>query len=632
MKKIFTPIIAMAIAATASAQQIVALTKANQLITIANAGIPTVTGLPVTVTGLTTGQTLAGMDYRPNTGELFGLGYDTLNGNAQLYVINATTGVAVPVSASTFTLALGNGSIGFDFNPTVDRIRVVGSNGKNYRLHPNNSIAATDTDLGFAVGDANAGATPAVGACAYTNSFIASPSTTLYDYDETLNALLLQNPPNAGTLNTIGASGITVNSSDRTVDMDIYYNPATSTNIAYLSANTSGNTNDNLYTINLTTGAVTNVGQIGLLGTAIKDIAVVINRTLAPLTGQLVYGLTSAGTSLFTFDSESPSVIRTYTAITGLTTGQVLVGMDVRPSDLNLYGLAYNTATLQAQLYIINKTTAAATAISSILIPMDLGGINAAVDFNPVVDRLRVIGTNDSSFRINPITGDIAARDMSLNYAVGDANFGNNPNVSGAAYTNSYAGTATTTLYAFDDLIAGLSTVNPPNNGVLTTIAQNIVSLNSADYTTDIDFYYDFLTASNIGYLVANTGSSSFDSLFTITTAGVATGVGPIGSNIAVKDIAVQLASSPNGIASVAAAAFSIYPNPVNDKLTISLPETANKAEVLIVDMMGKVVFQSTLTATAKASIDVSELQAGFYMINVQGTDIKYAPSRFIKD
>jgi hypothetical protein len=632
MKRIFTLILILISGSAAWAQQIVALTKTKQLITISNAAIPTVTSLPVTVTGLTAGQTLAGMDYRPNTGELFGLGYDTLNGSSQLYIINATTGVAVPVTATPFILALGNGSIGFDFNPTADRIRVVGSNGKNYRLNPNNTITATDTDLGFAAGDAHAGATPAVGACAYTNSFIASPTTTLYTYDETLNAVLLQNPPNGGVLNTVGSSGITVNANDRTVDMDIFYNAAISTNIAYLAANTTGSSADNLYTINLTSGFATNVGQIGLTGTAIKDIAVVIDRTLPALTGQLIYGLTSSGTNLLSFDSRNPSFLRSYTAITGLTAGQVLVGMDVRTADLKLYGLGYNTGTNETQMYMINTTSAAATPVNATPFSINLGGVNAGVDFNPVSDRMRVIGTNDSNFRISPVTGLVAARDFSLNYAAGDANSGNNPNVSGAAYINSYAGATATTLYVFDDLVAGLAIVNPPNNGTLTTVAQNILALNSADYTTDIDFYYDFGTSSNTGYLLANTGSSSFDSLFTITTAGVVTGIGPIGTNIALKDIAVQLASPPNGIASIEKTSFIIYPNPVHDKVNISLPAAAGEAELAIVDMTGRVVLKNIVSVTSTISVDVSGLQTGFYMVSVQSEGMKYAPSRFVKE
>ena len=73
------------------------------------------------------------------------------------------TGAATAVNATPIALALGTGKIGFDFNPTVDRIRVTSSNRANFRLNPvDGSIAATDTQLAYATTDANAGQTPGV--------------------------------------------------------------------------------------------------------------------------------------------------------------------------------------------------------------------------------------------------------------------------------------------------------------------------------------------------------------------------------------------------------------------------------------------------------------------------------------
>lgn len=75
-----------------------------------------------------------------------------------MYTLNLTTGAATAVGAAPITLATNLGKIGFDFNPTVDRIRVTGSNNANYRLHPvTGVIAATDMNLAFAVTDVNAG-------------------------------------------------------------------------------------------------------------------------------------------------------------------------------------------------------------------------------------------------------------------------------------------------------------------------------------------------------------------------------------------------------------------------------------------------------------------------------------------
>jgi hypothetical protein len=55
------------------------------------------------ITGISSGQTLVGLDSRPATGELFALGYDGV-GTAQLYTVNEATGAATTVGG---TLALG---------------------------------------------------------------------------------------------------------------------------------------------------------------------------------------------------------------------------------------------------------------------------------------------------------------------------------------------------------------------------------------------------------------------------------------------------------------------------------------------------------------------------------------------
>lgn len=230
----------------------------------------------VGITGVDAAQTLAGLDIRPATNTLYALGYNATAQTYTLYALNALTGVATPINATPNALPLGNGKVGFDFNPTVDRIRVTSSNRANYRLNPVDGLIASSTDgiLAYATTDANANATPNIGAVAYTNSVAGTTATatTLYNYDLSLNILTTQNPPNNGTLNTLGTTGIVANATTPNVDLDIY-SPAAGTNTAYLVANTGTNANTSLYTVNLTTGATTLVAAIGS-GIAARDIAV----------------------------------------------------------------------------------------------------------------------------------------------------------------------------------------------------------------------------------------------------------------------------------------------------------------------------------------------------------------------
>src|SRR5688500_9058764 len=98
---------------SAAAQAIVGITESDQLFIISDASAPGTISSPIAVAGLTAGQTIAGIDYRPNTGELYALGYNYGNGDAQIYRINLLTALATAVNSSPVTLSLGTGSIGF---------------------------------------------------------------------------------------------------------------------------------------------------------------------------------------------------------------------------------------------------------------------------------------------------------------------------------------------------------------------------------------------------------------------------------------------------------------------------------------------------------------------------------------
>jgi hypothetical protein len=65
------------------------------------------------------------------------------------------------------------------------------------------------------------------------------------------------------------------------------------------------------------------------------------------------------------------------------------------------------------------------------------------------VDRIRVVSDVDQNLRLNPDTGAVIV-DTPLAYKSGDPNFGKNANVVHAAYTNSFKGATTTTLYVLD--------------------------------------------------------------------------------------------------------------------------------------------------------------------------------------
>ncbi len=498
----------------------------------------------VPITGIDTNQTISGLDFRPNTGQLYTIGYNDSIGQARLYTINLTTGVATPVGAAAITLMPGMGRISFDFNPTVDRIRVTGSNGANYRLNPvTGAIAATDTNLAFAATDVNTGTTAAIGAGAYTNSFPGTGTTTLYNYDVNLNVLTTQIPPNNGTLNTVGSIGPGFFGAATSTDLDIYFDPTTGTNIAYFVRNDSSTAGTTLYTLNLTTGVGTAIGTLDSV--VVQYIAVQIpGVTAAPVTGHLVYAITT-NNNLVSFDSENPEQIQSIVTVTGITAGQMLSGIDFRPATGVLYGLGYNMTTGDAQVYTINTVTGLVLPVSDAPINIGVGLGNIGFDFNPTVDRIRLTGSNGGNFRLNPLTGAIAATDSTLNFATGDVNTGNG-SIGASAYTNSFVGSTTTTLYNIAQGLGILTSQNPPNNGTLNTVGALGIRLDTTDRSFDLDIVYDQTTQMNIAFLAANTLGGTSDALYQVNlTTGATTLVGTIGLGVPIKSIAVALDSVP---------------------------------------------------------------------------------------
>ena len=256
-------LLGLAIGGQASALTVYGVTTANSLVRFDSATPGTINN-SVLVTGLNTGATLRGIDFRPVDGLLYGVSSDS-----RLYTINLSTGLASVIGApGAFTL---NGtSFGFDFNPTVDRIRVVSDTDRNVRLTPAGGLAGTDTNLVYAPADVNAGQNPNIVGSAYTNSFPGATTTTLYGIDSGLDQLVIQNPPNAGTLNSVGSLGF--NTSDL-VGFDIFFFD----NRAFASlTGTAAGASSSLFSINLASGAATSIGAIGsslqIAGIAIQQV------------------------------------------------------------------------------------------------------------------------------------------------------------------------------------------------------------------------------------------------------------------------------------------------------------------------------------------------------------------------
>ncbi|MGH9841976.1 MAG: DUF4394 domain-containing protein [Blastocatellia bacterium] len=195
-----------------------------------------------------------------------------------------------------------------------------------------------------------------------------------------------------------------------------------------------------------------------------------------------------------------------------------LIGIDFRPADGSLYGLADN-----GNLYTIDLASPSlnATLVSAIS-PRFAGGVQSLADFNPVANALRVIGSNDQNFAVVNSNGgnlNATAVQTAMAYAAGDVNAGVNPNISGGSYTNNVAGAANTLFYGVDYDLDTFVTIAPPltangssntGGGQLQTIGSlsdaggNPINLTS---TADLDI---FTTPEGVNILIGVSGLTLF--------------------------------------------------------------------------------------------------------------------------
>lgn len=247
------------VAKPAAAVNLTGLTEDNTLIRFGSDSPSSTTSVKVTGADLT--GTLIGIDYRPADGQLYGVANDN-----NIFTIDPGTGAATRVSTldTPFT---GGGFSGVDFNPAADLLRVNGTNDQNFRINVDNGATIVDGTLAYVAGDPNFGTNPTITAAAYTESFpgppasVAPRTTQLYDIDSNLDVLALQNPPNDGGLATIGSLGVDFGPIG---GFDISSSSSgDNTAFAAFGSPTSDTLAASLYSVDLTTGGATSLGQIG---------------------------------------------------------------------------------------------------------------------------------------------------------------------------------------------------------------------------------------------------------------------------------------------------------------------------------------------------------------------------------
>ncbi|HEX2534777.1 MAG TPA: DUF4394 domain-containing protein [Chitinophagaceae bacterium] len=438
----------------------------------------------VMLSGLQNGETLLAIDFRPATGQLYGLG-----STSRLYVIQEETGMVRMLGAGPFTPALSGTLAGFDFNPAIDRIRVVTGSGQNLVVHPETgAVATTASPISGPAGTM-------IAAAAYTNNKAGTATTVLYDIDVTADKLYRQDPPNAGTLvevgdlklNLSGNGGFDIAPDGKALALFEVHGKST------------------LFTVDLTNG------RTSVLKKLHKDMQF---TGLAIPTQPVAYAVTESN-QLLIFNPAQPADTVAKT-VTGLLNGEKLLGIDFRPANGQLYALGSTS-----RIYTLNAASGQATLAGTLSIR--LSGTSFGFDFNPVVDQIRIVSNRGQNLRFIPATA-ATAMDMPLNPGT--------PVTTAAAYTNNQAGATATMLFDIDVKTDRLYQQTPPAAGTLVdkgALGLNVEAANGFDIGGRSGDAYALLTsgtATRLYRINLETGKATATGDFPSMVTGFALGLG----------------------------------------------------------------------------------------------------------
>ncbi len=576
-------------ATAARAVPIVGLKDFNQIIIFDSAAPGTVIS-GGTISGIPGSDRLIAIDFRPATGQLYGLSL-----NNRLYVINPTTRVATQiVGRASFSPSLNASQAGFDFDPTIDQIRVTSLLGQNLRLNPDpvfGGDATQDTPIAFAPGDSHSGQVRGLYGLAYSNNFSGASQTVAYGIEISpgKDALLVAlAPPNSGLIHTIGS----VVNFPVTEEVGFDIAPVSGTAYAALKIASPNITSSGLYSINLTTGAATSIGTIDNQPGIILDIAV----APPPLT---IFANNSRD-ELIKFDSANPETIlrrvplRSVPHVDPTFAVTDFANIDFRPQTGKLYAFAHIQfgGRFGSQVLTVETDGAEmglARDISSgfHLDPEPLGSIG--FDFDPVTDRLRIVTSTKQNLQVFPDLGLVEHVDTSLAYAASDRNAGRDPQVIAAAHSNNFPGATSTTLFDIDrdtSLTAlRLATQGSRGGSPVSSNTGQLFGVGSVGFGVPVDFVgFDIAPgAEGRAFVTTISMDEGFSRLTTFNanrSGGSSSLIGVVGEpgNVErIRDLAVQA----SGTFQFSAASYSVLEDCTAVKITVTRSgDTSNEATV----------------------------------------------------
>ena len=487
-----------------------------------------VRGIPRATTANTAGaldptEVIQDIDYRNSEGALYALTKTGTQG--RIIRIDPNSGTFIRLSTlvsdgTTTQIALTDTSYTIDFNPVVDRLRVIGSNGANLRVDVSTGDTATDSNI--AAGNTITGA-------AYEDTFTSTGrGTRLFTLDSSTNDRVnLQNPPNDGTQSDpkslLGSTNV-----DSIDGYDI--NPVNNAGLALLTVGGA----QQFYNINPGVSGGANAATFFAAPPRLTGNIKYKAFTFITTANPTVTALTNSN-KVRTFRANQPSNVSDEVTLTGLgTSGEKVIGIDFRQSDRTLYALS------DASTIYSVATTGALTNVRTLGTPLN-GATQYTLDFNPLTpttgstqNRLRLIGADRSNAVVNVEDGVVSGNSAVTGTPA--------PVVKAAAYFNNFRTSTVTSLLVIDRASSSLNTHDfstTTSQGALTRLSILGITLDS---TSPVGFDISGRNNEN-QLLMARTAASGNFSLYRVNTSATTsplTLVGTLANSSDFIDIAIR--------------------------------------------------------------------------------------------
>ncbi len=249
--------------------------------------------------------------------------------------------------------------------------------------------------------------------------------------------------------------------------------------------------------------------------------------------GLRAFGISADGTLMATFTTDRPQVLDWVRTVQGFSGDTAAIGVDFRVQDGLMYLVGNKGGIYTVKLPPTSADDPVVTKVSQLTVP--LYGTNFGVDFNPAVDRLRIVSDTGQNLRHN--LGDNTTTEdavLSTPPALGPTR-----GVTAAAYTNNDLNADTaTTLFVIGTGTDEVLIQSPANNGLLAATGKLGVDAASAGF----DIYSTLsggkaVSAAGFATLVAPNGSASLYSVNLLNGAATSVGKFPV----PLGDLAISL-------------------------------------------------------------------------------------------